>query len=97
MPHEQGVAADSDDALHERRRDVVRSDTDRRILWRRGKDDNVTTLRVGISRQRVIRERNVGPESKLVDEEPVTDEERRLHAAARNAIRFGKQLARSKE
>src|SRR5262245_1163170 len=34
------------------------------------------------------------PKPELVHEEPIADEQRRLHAAARNAKGFGEQLAR---
>ena len=64
-----------------------------------GEMKTVTSPRFGaaVSRQRVARERDVRPETELVDEEPIAHEKGRLHAAAWNPEGLGEQLAGAEE
>jgi len=97
MSHEQRISPDPDDSLDQYRRDLVGGDANFLILRRRDEDGDIATLRTRVARQRLVRERDVWAESDFVDEEPVSDEECRFHATARNAVRFGEELARAEE
>ena len=96
-PHEERVAGDANDTLHERRCDLVRGDSNRCVLRRRDENGDITAFGAGVAGERVAREWDVRSEAKLVDEEPVADEQSRLHATARYAEGFSEELARAED
>ena len=59
--------------------------------WVEDEDGDIATLWAGVPRQRSARERDVRSESELVDEEPIADKQRRLHASAWNPEGLRKQ------
>ena len=50
--------------------------------------DHIATFRLTVRRQAGVGEWDVRAVDRLVDEEPVSDQQRRDHAAGRNAIRL---------
>ena len=86
MTHEERIASDADNPLNERRCNLVGRYANCQILRRRDKDRDVAALGASVARQITARERDVRAETELVDEEPIADEKRRLHAAAWNPV-----------
>src|SRR6185437_11568362 len=97
VPHDDRVSGDGDDALDQDRRHVAGRDANGRILRRRDEHRNVAAPGRGVSRERAIGERDMRAVAELVDEQPVADEQGRLHAGARDAERFGEELAGAEE
>ena len=87
VAHVERVARLADEPLHERRRGIAPR---LRFVGLIGRDehDDVAVLRRGVARQMRVREWDRRTVGELVHEQPVADEQRRDHAARRNAERF---------
>ena len=87
LVHLERVSGLSDEALHE----VLR-----RIL-RKLEDDDIAIVRLSQLRQAAVRERDLGAICQLVDEQEIPDEQRALHAPARDLEGLDKEGAEEEE
>src|SRR5205823_4403217 len=96
LSHEERVAGNTDQPLHQRRCGIVPSYRLVRLI-RRNENHHVATTRFSESGQTAVAEWDMRAIDRLVDEEPVADKQRRHHAARGYAIGLDEERAQDEK